>query len=802
MIGVPLRSSMSVLDGLDALLSIVQMPPGVPVAAVGVDNSKNAAVLAARILARPGWRQPAVRPPLDCRRDRPLLPARDEPDLVGRGEAGALARRGARGPRRLGRGRRRSRRRRSPRSARARCRRRPQRVAELEQTTDHDLAAFVDAVAEQLGPGGPVAALRAHVVRRRRHRARAPDPGRRQARPRRDRPRARGGRRARRGAPPLDLHRPLARDPRGADDVRLEARRLGVRARPRTGRGSSQALETNRVGQLSGTVGTYGALEPEVERIACERLGLEPDPLSTQVISRDRHAELLAALAIVATSLDRFATEIRHLARTEVREVEEPFATGMKGSSAMPHKRNPKVAERISGLARIVRADALVGLENMPLWHERDISHSSAERVVIPDSFLALDYMLDRFALARRRPRRRIPSGCSRNLERVARARLLAPAAARARRVGSRPRTRHTGSCSGTRCARGTRSATSASSSRRTRRSSSRLDADRARGGVRPACDRPARRRRVRAAARRSLARGGVSMSETPTHVASGKVRELYRARRRPSAARRERPHLDVRRRAPDGDPRQGPRPHRASPASGSRGRRRSSRTTCSALRDDGRSTECRRLEMLPIECVVRGYLAGSGWKDYARDRRGLRAPAPGRARRVGSQLPEPIFTPATKAQTGHDENIDRAAAVALVGEERYRRGRAAVARALPASRPSTPRRAGSSSPTRSSSSALDEQGRLVLADEAFTPDSSRFWPADEYVAGEAAAVVRQAVRPRLLRVARLGQDVSGPGAARERRRRHAHALRRGVRAADRDCRSTSTSPGPEVVLG
>src|SRR5437660_378565 len=158
-----------------------------------------------------------------------------------------------------------------------------------------------------------------------------------------------------------------------------------------------RALETCRVGQLSGTVGTYAAIDPEVERIACERLGLEPDPVSTQVISRDRHAELLNALAVCATSLDRFATEIRHLARTEVREVEEPFATGMKGSSAMPHKRNPKVAERISGLARVVRAAAVVGFENMPLWHERDISHSSAERVVIPDAFLAVDYMLDRF---------------------------------------------------------------------------------------------------------------------------------------------------------------------------------------------------------------------------------------------------------------------------------------------------------------------------------------------------------------------------------------------------------------------
>jgi adenylosuccinate lyase len=116
------------------------------------------------------------------------------------------------------------------------------------------------------------------------------------------------------------------------------------------------------------------------------------------VIARDRHAELLTALALAATSLDRFATEIRHLARTEVREVEEPFGTGMKGSSAMPHKRNPKVAERICGLARVVRANALVGLENVPLWHERDISQSSSERVVIPDSFIALDYMLDRFA--------------------------------------------------------------------------------------------------------------------------------------------------------------------------------------------------------------------------------------------------------------------------------------------------------------------------------------------------------------------------------------------------------------------
>jgi adenylosuccinate lyase len=160
----------------------------------------------------------------------------------------------------------------------------------------------------------------------------------------------------------------------------------------------TRALEAMRVGKLSGAVGQYAAIDPEVERIACERLGLEPAAASTQILQRDRHAELLAALAVLASSLDKFALEIRHLARTEVREVEEPFGKGQKGSSAMPHKRNPVVAERICGLARVVRAAAVVGFENVALWHERDISHSSAERVVIPDAFLAIDYMLDRFA--------------------------------------------------------------------------------------------------------------------------------------------------------------------------------------------------------------------------------------------------------------------------------------------------------------------------------------------------------------------------------------------------------------------
>ncbi|HUQ21391.1 MAG TPA: adenylosuccinate lyase [Gaiellaceae bacterium] len=160
----------------------------------------------------------------------------------------------------------------------------------------------------------------------------------------------------------------------------------------------ARALEGMRVGKLSGAVGTYSAADPEVERVACERLGLEPAPSSTQILQRDRHAEVLNALALLAASLERFALEIRHLARTEVREVEEPFGASQKGSSAMPHKRNPIVSERICGLARVVRGAAVTGLENVALWHERDISHSSAERIVLPDAFLAVDYMLDRFA--------------------------------------------------------------------------------------------------------------------------------------------------------------------------------------------------------------------------------------------------------------------------------------------------------------------------------------------------------------------------------------------------------------------
>jgi adenylosuccinate lyase len=148
------------------------------------------------------------------------------------------------------------------------------------------------------------------------------------------------------------------------------------------------------VGKLSGAVGTHAHLDPEIEKKVCARLGLEPDGLSTQVIQRDRHAAFSAQLAIIASSIDRWATEFRHLQRTEVLELEEYFSPGQKGSSAMPHKRNPITGERLSGLARVIRGNAVAGFENVALWHERDISHSSVERIILPDSCILLDYML------------------------------------------------------------------------------------------------------------------------------------------------------------------------------------------------------------------------------------------------------------------------------------------------------------------------------------------------------------------------------------------------------------------------
>jgi adenylosuccinate lyase len=271
-----------------------------------------------------------------------------------------------------------------------------ERVAEIEERTQHDLVAFVDAVAEQVGSDGRwlhYGLTSSDVV---------------------DTATALQVREAG-GLLLVQLERALEAVVRRAEEHRetvMVGRTHGVHAEPitfglklagwafelvRDRERLSRALEGMRVGKLAGAVGTYGGGDPEVERLACERLGLVPEQAATQVVPRDRYAELFSALALGASSLERFATEIRHLARTEVGEVQEPFGSGQKGSSAMPHKRNPVVAERICGLARIVRAAATVGLENVALWHERDISHSSAERVALPDAFLALDYMLDRF---------------------------------------------------------------------------------------------------------------------------------------------------------------------------------------------------------------------------------------------------------------------------------------------------------------------------------------------------------------------------------------------------------------------
>ncbi len=272
----------------------------------------------------------------------------------------------------------------------------PERVTELEATLHHDTAAFVDAVAEKLGEEGRwfhYGLTSSDVV---------------------DTALSLQVRAA--GALILEgIERAFAVVTARAEEHRLTlqmGRTHGVHAEPTTfglklagwafeldrGRGRvSRALDGMRVGKLSGAVGTYAATDPELERIACERLGLEPAPTSTQILQRDRHAELLATLAVLASSLDTFALEIRHLARTEVAEVQEPFGRGQKGSSAMPHKRNPVTCEQVSGLSRLLRTNLIAALENVPLWHERDISHSSVERVILPDSSILAHYIVVKF---------------------------------------------------------------------------------------------------------------------------------------------------------------------------------------------------------------------------------------------------------------------------------------------------------------------------------------------------------------------------------------------------------------------
>jgi adenylosuccinate lyase len=265
-------------------------------------------------------------------------------------------------------------------------------VEDRERTTGHDVAAFVDVVAESIGPAGRWLhyGLTSYDVVDNALALQLKQAGSIIV----------AGARAYRDA--------LIRRAREFADTLCVGRTHGVHAEPTTFglKLASLAFEADRnlarlenafeqlaVGKVSGAVGTYASVPPEVERRVMEKLGLRAEDVATQVIPRDRHAVLLARVAIAGAGLERFATEIRNLQRTEVREVEEPFAKGQKGSSAMPHKRNPIIAERLCGLARVLRGYSQVGLENVALWHERDISHSGAERVVLPDATITLDYM-------------------------------------------------------------------------------------------------------------------------------------------------------------------------------------------------------------------------------------------------------------------------------------------------------------------------------------------------------------------------------------------------------------------------
>ena len=270
-----------------------------------------------------------------------------------------------------------------------------ERIAEIDRTTDHDVIAFVSQVAESIGPEGRYLHLgltSSDVV----------DTGLALQL------RAAGGRLLDDADRLIDV---LVARARAEADTTMMGRTHSVHAEPTTfglkvagwafeiDRGRQRlatAVDEIGTGKISGPVGTYSHLDPEIERDVLAALGLHVDPVSTQIVQRDRHAALLTSIAIIGGSLERIATEIRNLQHTEIGEVQEPFKIGQKGSSAMPHKRNPILAERISGLARLLRGYAQTALEDQPLWHERDISHSSAERVILPDATILLDYMLVR----------------------------------------------------------------------------------------------------------------------------------------------------------------------------------------------------------------------------------------------------------------------------------------------------------------------------------------------------------------------------------------------------------------------
>ena len=273
-----------------------------------------------------------------------------------------------------------------------------QRIHEIEAEVRHDVIAFTTAVAEIVGPEARwfhYGLTSNDVVRHRASPSNRPSVCHHR---RRSRTAFRSFEASRLGVQRHTHGRPHARRPRRADHVRFQIGQLVFRNATEYRALLSEYSEDMRVGKFSGAVGTLAHLSPELEEKICARLGLKAAAVSSQVIQRDRHAYYLATLAVIASTLDKIATEIRHLQRTEVREAEEFFSEKQKGSSAMPHKRNPVTCEQISGLARVVRSNAQAGFENVPLWHERDISHSSAERVIIPDSTTLVDYLLQKTA--------------------------------------------------------------------------------------------------------------------------------------------------------------------------------------------------------------------------------------------------------------------------------------------------------------------------------------------------------------------------------------------------------------------
>ena len=587
-----------------------------------------------------------------------------------------------------------------------------ERIAEIERTTDHDIIAFVSQVAETIGPEGRYLHLgltSSDVV----------DTGLALQL------RAAGERLL------GDCDRLLAvlvARARAEADTTMMGRTHSVHAEPTTfglklagwafevDRGRTRlatAVDEIGTGKISGPVGTYSHLDPDIEAEVLAELGLHVDPVSTQIVQRDRHAALLAAIAILGGTLERIATEIRNLQHTEIGEVQEPFKTGQKGSSAMPHKRNPIVSERIAGLARLLRGYAHTALENQPLWHERDISHSSAERVILPDATILLDYMLVRMTgllegLVVRSERMR--ENISRGLGLHASSRVLVALVEKAG-IGREEA-----------YAIVQRAALRAADERAPLRDLLALDpavAQRLSLADLDACfdeatflrnvhdgHRPARHDRADGAGRASARRPDDAPPRSPmltadTFLRSGKVRDLYELPDRRLAARRLGPDQRLRRRPADRDPGQGPRADRAvavlvrrdrrdhpePPARHRsrdhprrvRGRRRpSGRTTPrpepamvgSFEEWRGRVMICQTAEVVPIEAVVRGYLAGSGWKEYRERGTVCGIPLPA-GLRESDRLPEPIFTPATKAEQGeHDENIDFDTMVEHIGRD------------------------------------------------------------------------------------------------------------------------------------